>query len=414
MAGEDKKEIKKVAFQDQFSSIERFRKGDVTVITISGRYTPKLKANALNMVKALRGNVGLEIRDVSPIDLSFASFLRAMQQQVMDNHSSFLLLKPPSRIVDMLNMCYGPDEFVIISDETEMAKGGRKPSGRHAQLQHQNSRVSLEAERKVRSLRREVIKTEEREKSLEIARARLIKMLPQVAPRIPRIEIGFLYKPMEQVGGDLYTFADLGAGRHGVFIGDVSGHGIEAAVVVGMAKKVFDIYSKILITPARVLAQSNREIYPDLDANTFISGIYGVLDQSLMTFTYARAGHPHPILYNEVTGEGPEVLPSKGMSLGLDGGRLFDSMIEEKTLQLRRGDILLLYTDGVTEAMDPHAAREFGVPALLEAIRRAPSKTPARLVAYIYQAISDFSESSREESGKRQQDDVTIIAIRAS
>jgi serine phosphatase RsbU (regulator of sigma subunit) len=402
------KEIRKVAYSDPYSTIERYQKGDVTILTISGRYTPKLKSKALTMIKALRGDVALVIRDITPIDLGFVSFLRALQQHVEARGSSFILIKPPSRIVDMLNMCYGPDEFTIMSDETRLHHKGKPaaqayPRGRGGG----HTTVGDETRRKVQALRREVIKTEEREKSIEIARARLIRMLPRVAPKIARVEIGFLYQPSDKVGGDVYDFIDLGHGRHGIFMGDVSGHGIEAAVVVGMAKKVFDIYAKILITPKRVLSQSNKEIYADLDSNTFITAIYGVLDESAMTFTYGRAGHPHPILYNERTGEKPEVIPSKGMSLGLDGGMLFDRMIQENTIQLTPGDILLLYTDGVTEAADPHDT-EFGVPRLLETIKMAPDKRPSKLVAHIYQTITAFAQV------QNHQDDITLICINAT
>jgi serine phosphatase RsbU (regulator of sigma subunit) len=399
------KEIRKVAYSDAYSTIERYQKGDVTILAISGRYTPKLKSSALSMIQALRGDVALMIKDVTPIDLTFASFLRAMQQHVKEHNSNFILIKPSSRIVDMLNMCYGPDEFSILSDETHVGDKARKVGEKQFHGRGTSARVvGDDTKRKVQALRREVIKTEEREKSLEIARARLIKMLPQVAPKIPHVEIGFLYKPSDKVGGDVYDFVDLKQGRHGIFLGDVSGHGIEAAVVVGMAKKVFDIYAKILVTPGRVLAQSNKEIYPDLDSNTFITAIYGVLDESTMTFTYGRAGHPHPILYNDRLGTKPEVLASKGMSLGLDGGILFNRMIQEETIQLTQGDIILLYTDGVTEAANSQGI-EFGVPRLLETIRTAPDKTPAKLVAHIYQVITDFAQV------KNHQDDITLICI---
>jgi serine phosphatase RsbU (regulator of sigma subunit) len=407
LSPEDHKEIRKVAYSDQFSTIERYRKGDVTILTMSGRFTPKLKSNALTMVRALRGDVALEIKDVAPIDLSFASFLRTLQQQVQSNNDAFILLRPPSRIVDMLNMCYGPGEFSIMTDETQVGRKSKKAAAvPQPGVRPTKDGLSADVRRRVSSLRREVIKTEEREKSLEIARARLIKMLPQVVPKIPRVEIGSVYRPSDKVGGDVYDFVNLEHGRHGIFLGDVSGHGIEAAVVVGMVKKVLDIYSKILITPRRVLAQSNKEIYPDLDANTFITAIYGVLEESTMKFTYGRAGHPHPILFNETRSPKPEVLASKGMSIGLDGGKLFDRMMEESTVQLVPGDIFVIYTDGVTEAADPHG-EEFGVPRLLEAVKMNARLPAQGIVTNIYRDATAFSQTDE------QQDDITIICIKA-
>ncbi len=401
------REIRKVAYSDLNTTIERFQKGDITILTISGKYTPKFKSKAMNMVRALRGDVALEIKDITPVDLTFVSFLRALQQQVKGHRSKFILLRPPSRIVDMLNMCYGPGEFTIMTDDKQVgAEDKQAPVTRTQDRQSYPGVIAEDTKRKVASLRREVLKTEERERGLEIARARLIKMLPQVAPKIASIQIGFLYKPTDKVGGDVFDFVDLQHGRYGIFVGDVSGHGIEAAVVVGMAKKVFDIYSKILVAPKRVLSQSNKEIYPDLDSNTFITAIYGVLDESSMTFTYGRAGHPHLIIYNERLGRKPEVVPSKGMSLGLDAGKLFDKMLQEDTIQLRSGDLILLYTDGVTESANPHG-REFGVPKLLDTIVAAPDKEPTRLVAYIYQTLVEWAQA------KHQQDDITLICIKA-
>ncbi len=408
MDSEEHREIRKVAYSDEYSTIERYRKGDVTILTMSGRFTTKLKSNALTMVKALKGDVALEVKGVSPIDLSFASFLRTLQQHVHSHKDSFILLRPPSRIVDMLNMCYGPGEFDIMTDETQVAGRSRKTGAAPQQAvpRPQQDGLAADVRRRVSSLRREVIKTEEREKSLEIARSRLIKMLPQVAPKIPRVEIGSVYRPADKIGGDVYDFVNLEHGRHGIFLGDVSGHGIEAAVVVGMAKKVFDIYSKILITPKRVLSQSNKEIYPDLDANTFITAIYGVLEEATMDFTYGRAGHPHPVLFNERRSDKPQVLASKGMSIGLDAGKLFNRMIEESTIRLVPGDVFIIYTDGVTEAASPQG-EEYGVPRLLEAVRTNAQLPAAALVANIYKDATEFSQI------KEQQDDITIICIKA-
>jgi serine phosphatase RsbU (regulator of sigma subunit) len=403
---EEHREIRKVAYSDAYSTIERYRKGDVTILTMSGRFTSKLKSNALTMIRALKGDVALEVKGVSPIDMSFASFLRTLQQQVHSHKDAFILLRPPSRIVDMLNMCYGPGEFDIMTDEAQVSRRSKKAAGRQAAPGQSGNGLTAEVRRRVSSLRREVIKTEEREKSLEIAKARLIKMLPQVAPKIPRVEIGSYYSPADKIGGDVYDFVNLQHGRHGIFLGDVSGHGIEAAVVVGMAKKVFDIYMKILVTPRRVLSQSNKEIYPDLDANTFITALYGVLEESTMNFTYGRAGHPHPILYNERRSSKPQVLASKGMSIGLDGGKLFDRMIEETTIKLVPGDVFVTYTDGVTEAADPQG-EEFGVPRLLETIKASAMQPAAGIVASVYKDATEFSQT------KEQQDDITIICIKA-
>jgi sigma-B regulation protein RsbU (phosphoserine phosphatase) len=291
-----------------------------------------------------------------------------------------------------------------VEDESELESRQTPDSKKTPPPMKEYQSGQKERKAKIAEFRKEVLKTEAREKSLDIARKRLRRFLPQSAPQIPGLDIAFEYRPSDKVGGDFFNFIDLGENRCGVVIGDISGHGIEAAVLTGIAKKAMDIWARTLIVPDKVMMQANRDIYPDLDESTFITLCYGVIDASAMTFTYGRAGHPLPIAFNPVLREKPSQLQSKGMSIGLDVGDLFDTVLEVKTFQLRPGDGIFLYTDGLTEASDP-TGLEFGVHGLLTLLGQNPGKTAQETIDNILATVDEFSGK------EKQQDDITAICL---
>lgn len=397
-------QIKKLVYSDSFTKIERFAKGDLTILKLVGRYTSRVKEKVIQLLGEARIDLALEVQNVEPIDISFSSFLRRIQELINSRGGSLTIVKPPSRLVEMLIMCYGEGAFTILDDESKLAveqpvDTKKTPLPMKEYQSGQKGRVVQMAE-----FRKEVLKTEAREKSLDIARKRLRRFLPQSAPQIPGLDIAFEYRPSDKVGGDFFNFIDLGENRCGVFIGDISGHGIEAAVLTGIAKKAVDIWARSLIVPDKVLIQANRDIYPDLDESTFITVCYGVIDASAMSFTFGRAGHPFPIAFNPTLRRKPFTIPSKGMSIGLDVGDLFDRVLEVKTFSLHSGDRILFYTDGLTEAADPTSA-EFGLQRLLSTLEENPGKTAEETIANVLAVVDEFS------SKDKQQDDITVICI---
>jgi serine phosphatase RsbU (regulator of sigma subunit) len=396
-------EIKKLAYSDSFTKIERFVKGNLTILKLVGRYTSRVKEKVLQLLGDAPIDLALEVQNIEPIDLSFASFLRRTQEVVNSRGGSLTIIKPPSRLVEMLNMCYGERAFKIVEDESQLAPV--PPDRRKTPLSMQEYQSGeKEHTAQIAQFRKEVLKTEAREKSLDIARKRLRRFLPQSPPHIPGLDTAFEYRPSDKVGGDFFNFVELGQNRHGVIIGDISGHGIEAAVLTGIAKKAIDIWARTLIAPDKVLMQANRDIYPDLDESTFITLCYGVIDASAMSFTFARAGHPFPIAFNPVTGKKPFPISSKGMSIGMDMGNLFDRILEVKTFSLHSGDRLLLYTDGLTEAIDPTGS-EAGFQRLLNILEENPGKTAEQTIANIFAVVDELSKKDE------QQDDITAICI---
>jgi serine phosphatase RsbU (regulator of sigma subunit)/rubredoxin len=259
-------------------------------------------------------------------------------------------------------------------------------------------------DREVAALKSQVEVSVELKRSLEDARSRQLRLLPRL-PEVPGFEFGIVYKPCSTVGGDFYDFIRVSEDELGIAIGDISGHGIEAALLVGLAKKLLEIHGRGRRSPGETLLLANADIYPDLDAKTFVTVFYGILDLRTRALRFSRAGHNPVILFNPARTPRLQVLDSKGMALGMDAGAIFQQSIEEVEVRLEPGDLVFQYTDGVVESMN-HEKEEFGLERLYATIEQYGQDEAEYLLYQIEKAIQDFRE------GARQKDDVTMVAIR--
>ena len=166
-------------------------------------------------------------------------------------------------------------------------------------------------------------------------------------PKIDGYEIGCLFHPMEAVGGDFYEFIPLAFQRLGIGIGDASGHGVEACMLAAVTKKLLAIFGRAGHSPKAALSTVNRELYGDVMQGSFITGQYAILEPATKMLIYARAGHPPPIVYNPQRTPPAMQLTSNGLALGIGRDDRFDAVIEEKTITLQKGDLVVLYTDGL-------------------------------------------------------------------
>ena len=195
------------------------------------------------------------------------------------------------------------------------------------------------------------------EEELRIARQIQMSLLPRGPLDVPGIGITALCVPAREVGGDYYDFFPLGDNRLGVLIADVSGKGTSAALYMAELKGLVLSLSQIYQSPRQLLMEVNRIISENLDTRSFITMTYAVLDLDARVMTYARAGHT-PMIYFRA--DGPEgrtaqVLAPSGIVVGLripGATEKFASLLEEDSIPLQRGDVLVLYTDGITEAMN--------------------------------------------------------------
>lgn len=239
---------------------------------------------------------------------------------------------------------------------------------------------------------------------LGIARKRQGFMLPS-PPEVAGYEFERLYAPATEISGDFYDFIPHEDGRVGVLIGDVCGHGIEAAIVMGLAKKSLSIFARRAAGPAEALKKANDDLYGDLDNETFLTAIYVVLDPRRGSMKIARAGHPMPVLFNSKRKPPYSEVRSRGMMIGMAQGKTFTDALEEVEVELRRGDLVFLYTDGLIEAHSPTKV-PFGLDRALGVLERHARSGIRKVLDAVKQEVDGFTRSLEAE------DDITLIAFR--
>ncbi len=253
-------------------------------------------------------------------------------------------------------------------------------------------------------LRSQIGQDKELQRNLERARKAQRKMLPSEPPSIDGYDLAAYFLACEQVSGDFYDFVPLSDDRIGVVMGDVSGHGIDAGIVMGMAKKAFSLRAQTGTDPVSVAAHVNDDIFPELESATFVTAIYGVLDPAAHTFSFVRCGHTFPIHYREATGDVEEV-QSQGMVMGSVRSTIFQRATKLAEIRLEPGDFVVLFTDGLVEAMTAEE-EEFGGERMHEAVRRHGAASALGVIEGFIGAIHVFT------SGHAQNDDHTAIVIR--
>jgi Stage II sporulation protein E (SpoIIE) len=228
--------------------------------------------------------------------------------------------------------------------------------------------------------------------------------LMQKPPEIPGYAFGATFEACTDISGDFYQFIRLPDGRVGFALGDVSGHGVQAGLIMSMAKKTFEIYASMGLSPADTLSRVNDAIARDLGGKLFISMVYALLDPTERTITWARAGHNPSIRYNPDDGVIEEIKPP-GMVVGMKSGAMFRNSLQEQVTQIRSGDIILLYTDGITETMNLQQ-EEFDTDRLFDVIKKFGSEGPEILVSRIMEIIRHF------RGPQPPSDDATLLALR--
>jgi serine phosphatase RsbU (regulator of sigma subunit) len=205
------------------------------------------------------------------------------------------------------------------------------------------------------------------------------------------------------VGGDFYDFFELKDGRLGIVVGDATGKGVPAALVMASARSMLRAVAQALgsSSPGDVLARVNEVLVTDIPSNMFVTCFYGVLDPKSGTFTYANAGHDLPYLWHS---SDAEELRARGMPLGLMPGMSY----EQKEIVLEPKDIALLYSDGLVEAHDPTTGEMFGFPRLRALIAEHAAEERALEEALLEELHSFVGE------GWEQEDDITLLTLRRS
>lgn len=239
---------------------------------------------------------------------------------------------------------------------------------------------------------------------LQIAREIQRILLPSEAPKIDGFEISGINIPASQVSGDYFDYITVDPERLGVAIADVSGKGVPASLIMAICRSVLRSQAPDSSSPSEVLKKVNRQLYPDIREDMFISMAYLILDHVQATVTLSRAGHDAPLLYRASTGELTQIKPP-GLVLGIDSGSVFDRITGDVAVPLEKDDCLLLYTDGVTEALDD-AGEEFGLERTVSSVRASAASGAPAVIDRLIADLRNFVGATP------QNDDITLIAIR--
>lgn len=240
------------------------------------------------------------------------------------------------------------------------------------------------------------------EASLKLAQTIQISMLPKEPPAVEGFDVFGWSAACDETGGDYFDYLEMADGRLGVVIGDVSGHGLGAAMYMATARASLRSLMMNETDPAKILYQLNNRLENDLSEENFMTLFFGILDPVRRTFRYTSAGHESPVLYRAANARF-EALDSTGMPLGVFGEMDFP---EGQMVYLRQGDVLLLTTDGVFEAMDEQEeqmGRERVQQVLADCHEHSAEEITLDLQAHTYAFM-----------GKTEQgDDITIVTIKA-
>jgi sigma-B regulation protein RsbU (phosphoserine phosphatase) len=239
-------------------------------------------------------------------------------------------------------------------------------------------------------------------RELEIARQVQLNFLPKSTPTMPGLEVASVCEAALEVGGDYFDFIRLSDSRLGIAIGDVTGKGISAAFYMTLSKGFLRSLTHTITGPGEVMRQMNQLYWENVDRQHFISMIYGVFDTEQKSFTFVRAGH-NPVI--AVQNGQCTLLTPGGMALGLDDGRIFNRVVEERTIPLQAGDAFIFFTDGFSDARNT-ALQEFGEERLYQLIDDHKDLSAGDLVRTITQNVKKFVGQALEH------DDMTMVIVR--
>jgi serine phosphatase RsbU (regulator of sigma subunit)/predicted ester cyclase len=250
-------------------------------------------------------------------------------------------------------------------------------------------------------LEQERIERERVEQELQVARRIQQASLPKVVPQLEGWQISPFYRPAREVGGDFYDFHLLSEGRVGLVVGDATGKGVPAALVMSTTCGMLQAVSQTLdsSSPGEVLRRVNEALLPRIPTNMFVTCFYAILEPESGTLSYANAGHDVPYLYRN--GD-TEELRARGMPLGLMPGMGYEEV--EAALIAEHG--VLFYSDGLVEAHDPKGEM-FGFPRLRALLAEHAEERP--LGEFLMEELYSFVGE-----GWEQEDDITLLTLKRS
>ncbi len=246
----------------------------------------------------------------------------------------------------------------------------------------------------------ELIEKEALERELDVARDIQRSILPREFPDCPYLDFGASITPMAQVGGDFFDFIPLGGDRFGIAIGDVTNHGVPAALFMMLTATLLRVISQQFSSPQEVLFEVNRRLMRMNEAEMFVTLLYGVFDCNDKSFRYARAGHELPIVFCP-DGKILQIDKTPGQPLGL-----FNSpSLDEQVLKLPDKCLLMMYTDGVPNTLDQDS-QIFGMERFHEVMKFIPHRSAQESCEQVISALENY------RGAESPYDDVTLVSVR--
>jgi len=240
-------------------------------------------------------------------------------------------------------------------------------------------------------------------KELDVAHAVQALLLPKELPNFPGFVLNVMYRPAREASGDYYDFIKVDDKRFGVAVADVSGKGMGSAMIATVTRSYWRALAVGQRSPADVLRRVNRALHDDIKDDMFVTMLYAIFNVEDHQVKVASAGHDPMLIChrNKVI----ESIKPEGPPLGVDDGGLFDEAVFDLDLMINQGDMIALYTDGVTEAMNSKEEC-FGYDRLKEVVRANVEKPAVRVLQGIGEELEKFT------AGHVQSDDITIVTVK--
>jgi phosphoserine phosphatase RsbU/P len=249
-------------------------------------------------------------------------------------------------------------------------------------------------------LHENLIEKQRLQTQLEIARQVQLQLLPPRDPKLEGFDISAYNFPTEEVSGDYYDWVRTYEDQIGIVIADVSGKGVPAALLMAFLRASLRAASHIGYAPHISMSKVNYLLWESIERNQFVTAFYGILDATNRTLAYSNAGHNPPLLMDT---DGKTRFEERG---GVPLGMFRDSRYYEYYATIDPGAIIVLYTDGVTEANNP-AGEEYGRDRLVEAVRRCRERTAREMIDFLHHELMEWTD------GHGSHDDVTFFIVKA-
>lgn len=254
------------------------------------------------------------------------------------------------------------------------------------------------------------LQIEKRQLDLDLSIASGIQkmLLPRHTPTLGGLQVDARYTPAQRVGGDLYDFIPLSGSRLGIAVADVSGKGIPASLLMAICRTNLRQIATRHTSPSRVLAELNQTLAADIESGLYVTMLYAIVNVVTSQVTLARAGHELPLFVRRDSSQGTaraEYIGSEGIALGMVPDEIFSAALVDHTEPFVSGDVLVLYTDGVTEAPNEEG-KEFSGARLADVTRSAHHRSPGEINDAILESVQRFV------GDVPQRDDFTLVAVK--